>query len=71
MAHSKLLLPVEEGPVCSHDTKICVVGCGDVGSAVAFSLLTKACLNITFDSSRVLRIPLFSMTLMRIGAMAR
>ena len=34
-------MPIERGPAREHITKITVVGCGSVGTAVAFAIMTK------------------------------
>lgn len=45
MSDGRLTLPQEGDSMCLHDTKVTVVGCGSVGSAVAFALVTKGVAN--------------------------
>ncbi|VDL60776.1 unnamed protein product [Hymenolepis diminuta] len=45
MSDGRLTFPQEGDSTCLHDTKVTVVGCGSVGSAVAFALVTKGVAN--------------------------
>ncbi|VDN97350.1 unnamed protein product [Rodentolepis nana] len=45
MSDGRLTFPQENGPVCLHSTKVTVVGCGSVGSAVAFAIATQGVAN--------------------------
>lgn len=45
MCDTKIGVPQECGPVKFHNTKITVVGCGSVGTAVAFALVTQGVAN--------------------------